>query len=145
MKTCHPLISPRHLRYARSARSPPPPRRSRDRGTPDAGANGNANLYGAWPLLIWVDARDGSAGAVFFASSAAMDVTLHRARDGADAARGEAGALAQFATFRAAGGALDVFAFAAPSPDALLPAVHALFGLPAFPPRWALGFHVCRW
>lgn len=110
---------------------------TRDRGTPDAGPNGNSNLYGAWPLLVWVDTKDGTTGAAFFASSAAMDVTLHSPVNANEDAK--------YVTFRAAGGLLDMFIYSALSFDALLPHVHALFGLPALPPRWALGFQICRW
>lgn len=53
---------------------------SRDRGTPDAGPNGNANLYGAHAFALFIDS-DGAAGGIWAATPVAMDVTLHGEHD----------------------------------------------------------------
>jgi lysosomal alpha-glucosidase len=108
---------------------------TRDRGTPDAGPNGNANLYGAHPFVLLRDAADGAATGLFLRSTAAMDVTLGPA----------AGGGTQALTFRVTGGEIDLFVFVGGGPSEVLADYHALVGLPALPPLWGLGFHVCRW
>jgi lysosomal alpha-glucosidase len=113
---------------------------TRDRGTPDAGPNGNANLYGAHPFVLLRDAADGATTGLFLRSTAAMDVTVGPAAGG-----GGGGVGAQALTFRVAGGDIDLFVFVGEGPDEVLAGYHALVGLPALPPLWGLGFHVCRW
>lgn len=97
--------------------------------------------------MLWIE-RDGRAGGLFLASAAALDAVLAPARPAGDApapASGGAGPQQLRLTFRAASGGLDVFVFAGPSPLEVLAQYHALIGPPALPPRWGLGFHVCRW
>ncbi|MCB9793150.1 MAG: alpha-glucosidase [Alphaproteobacteria bacterium] len=47
--------------------------------------------------------------------------------------------------WEAEGGALDRWILPGPTPAAVLEAYSALTGRMAPPPRWALGFHQCRW
>ena len=113
---------------------------TRDRGTPDAGRNGNGNLYGAHPVVLFQDPQDGGkASGLFLRSSAAMDVTLHPSTH-PQALPGQ-----QMLTFRVAGGIVDLFVFLGPTPEDVLRQYHSIIGLPALPPLWGLGFHVCRW
>jgi len=113
---------------------------TRDRGTPDAGPNGNANLYGAHPMVLLQDPRDGGkASGLFLRSAAAMDVTLHPSTH----PQAPPGQL--MLTYRVSGGVIDLFVFLGPTPEDVLRQYHAIIGLPALPPRWGLGFHVCRW
>ena len=46
---------------------------------------------------------------------------------------------------RSAGGIVDLFVFAGPTPSEVTRQYHSVIGLPAIPPYWALGFHQCRW
>ena len=117
---------------------------TRDRGTPDASLNGGSNLYGAHPFVLLQDPGDGGkASGIYLRNSAAMDVTLHPASSASGG--GEGGEAARMLTFRVTGGVIDLFVFLGPTPEDVLRQYHALIGLPALPPRWALGFHVCRW
>ena len=113
---------------------------TRDRGTPDASLNGGSNLYGAHPFVLLQDPGDGGkASGIFLRNSAAMDVTLHPSTS-AGRPPGE-----RMLTFRVIGGIIDLFVFLGPTPEDVLRQYHSLVGFPSFPPRWSLGFHVCRW
>ena len=125
---------------------------TRDRGTPDASLNGGSNLYGAHPFVLLQDPGDGGrASGIYLRSSAAMDVTLHPSTHpmtgfaGGGGSSGATGSGQRMLTFRVAGGVIDLFVFLGPTPEDVLRQYHELIGLPAFPPRWSLGFHVCRW
>jgi len=48
-------------------------------------------------------------------------------------------------TVVASGGALDQYLIPGPEPAQILQTYTALTGRPPMPPRWALGFHQCRW
>jgi alpha-glucosidase (family GH31 glycosyl hydrolase) len=46
---------------------------------------------------------------------------------------------------RVLGGVLDLYVFLGPGPEQVLQQYHAVIGLPAMVPHWALGFHQCKW
>jgi alpha-glucosidase (family GH31 glycosyl hydrolase) len=78
--------------------------------------------------------RNGSASGAFLLNSNGMDVVV--AGDGA-----AAGSL----SFRTIGGVIDLFIFVGPQPEDVVAQYHAIVGVPAMPPMWALGWHQCRW
>lgn len=48
-------------------------------------------------------------------------------------------------TYRTIGGVLDFYIFQGPSGGQVVQQYQKLVGLPELPPRWALGFHLCRY
>lgn len=89
------------------------------------------NSYGSFPFYINVDSPDASkAHGVYLHNSNAMDIILQ-----AD----------QSITFRPIGGILDFIFFSGPTPLDVINQYTHLVGLPSLPPRWALGFHLCRY
>ncbi|KAG0425104.1 hypothetical protein HPB47_027705 [Ixodes persulcatus] len=49
------------------------------------------------------------------------------------------------ATFRTIGGILDIFILVGPTPAKVVQQYQHVVGLPALPPYWSLGFHLCRY
>eukprot|EP00197_Chlamydomonas_leiostraca_P010624 CAMPEP_0202870766 /NCGR_PEP_ID=MMETSP1391-20130828/16729_1 /ASSEMBLY_ACC=CAM_ASM_000867 /TAXON_ID=1034604 /ORGANISM="Chlamydomonas leiostraca, Strain SAG 11-49" /LENGTH=1290 /DNA_ID=CAMNT_0049551399 /DNA_START=24 /DNA_END=3896 /DNA_ORIENTATION=- len=86
------------------------------------------NVYSAHPFLMEVR-DDGSSHGVMLMNSNAMDVLLQP----------------ETISYRVTGGILDLYFLAGPDPEAVAEQYHAIIGRPAMPPRWALGFHQCRW
>lgn len=48
-------------------------------------------------------------------------------------------------TYNILGGMLDFYVFTGPTPEEATQQYHAVIGLPAVPPYWALGWHQCRY
>lgn len=45
---------------------------------------------------------------------------------------------------RMTGGVIDLYILGGRTPESVVEQYHDVIGLPAMPPRWALGFHQCR-
>jgi len=90
--------------------------------------------YGGFPFYINLEKnKEGKydhAHGVYLHNSNAMDIVLQ-----GDPA----------ITFRPIGGVLDFFIFSGPSPIEVSSQFQGLVGFPDLPPRWALGFHLCRY
>lgn len=102
---------------------------ARDQGTPVHAPGGNTNLYASMPFYMVLDPATGEAFGVWLRNSNAMDVLLQQSA----------------LTYRVIGGIMDVFIMTGPTPAAVVAQYLSLVGAPALPPRWSLGFHLCRW
>ena len=51
----------------------------------------------------------------------------------------------EYVSFRITGGILDMYFFLGPTPMEVLEQYTRLFGRPALPPIWALGFHQSKY
>ncbi len=84
-----------------------------------------------WALLLPSDTSealyypDGSSHGVLLFNSNGMDAVLTN----------------DTVSFRVTGGVLDLYFFMGPSPMEVMEQYTRLFGRPAMPPLWALGFH----
>lgn len=93
--------------------------------------SGGKNSYGSFPFYINLESTDKqNAHGVYLHNSNAMDIILQPD---------------QSVTFRPIGGILDFIIFSGPSPNQVISQFQQMVGLPALPPRWAFGFHLCRW
>lgn len=91
---------------------------------------GGTRSYGGFPFFVNLDsANQSQAHGVYLRNSNAMDIVLHDSS----------------ATFRPIGGTLDFFLFIGPTPMEVIGQYQRLVGLPELPPRWSLGFHLCRY
>jgi lysosomal alpha-glucosidase len=81
------------------------------------------------PFYMVLDPVDGTAYGVFLFNSNAMDVLLQP----------------NAITYRVIGGVLDFYIFTGPRPADVVSQYMDLVGHPRQVPRWALGFHLCRW
>lgn len=114
---------------------------NRDAGPED----GNGNTYGSHPI-VWVQHKgahrggsvgvhtrplhtDGRVHAYVLMSSNAMDVVATRHR----------------LTFRTVGGVVDLRVLPGPTPEMVNRQLVQVIGRLAMPPRWALGFHQCKY
>ncbi|CAN7939685.1 unnamed protein product, partial [Ixodes hexagonus] len=95
----------------------------------DVAPTANRNLYGTHPVYLGVEG-DGKSHGVFLHNSNSMEVVLQPT---------------PAATFRTIGGILDVFVFIGPTPAKVVQQFQNVVGLPAMPPYWGLGFHLCRY
>lgn len=92
---------------------------------------GGKNSYGSFPFYINLESTaKQNAHGVYLHNSNAMDIVLQSD---------------QSITFRPIGGILDFIIFNGPSPNHVINQFQQTIGLPHLPPRWALGFHLCRW
>lgn len=91
---------------------------------------GGSRSYGSFPFYINLDSNRQYAHGVYLRNSNAMDIVIQ-----AD----------QSITFRPIGGVLDFFILSGPSPLKVIEQYQKLVGLPQLPPRWSLGFHLCRY
>ncbi len=91
------------------------------------------SLYKAHPWVLAVR-KDGSAFGVLADTPERCEVDLRKA-----------GISGGSFTFRASGGPFPVLVIDRPSPQAVVAALADLTGKPPLPPRWALGFHQCRY
>lgn len=91
---------------------------------------GGSRSYGSFPFYINLDSDRQNAHGVYLHNSDGMDVVIQ-----AD----------QSISFRPIGGILDFFIFSGPSPLEVIQQFQRLVGLPQLPPRWSLGFHLCRY
>uniref|UniRef100_A0A7M4G243 Integrator complex subunit 1 n=1 Tax=Crocodylus porosus TaxID=8502 RepID=A0A7M4G243_CROPO len=87
------------------------------------------NLYGSHPFYLLME-EGGAAHGVFLLNSNAMEVALQPAPS---------------LTWRTIGGILDFYIFLGPDPNMVIQQYQQVIGLPAMPPLWGLGFHLCRW
>ncbi|XP_075544668.1 lysosomal alpha-glucosidase-like [Dermacentor variabilis] len=87
------------------------------------------NIYGTQPILLGVD-NDRQGYGVFLHNSNALEVVLQPT---------------PAVTFRALGGVLDLFVFAGPTAANVVSQLQHVVGMPAMPPYWGLGFHLCRY
>jgi len=85
------------------------------------------NLYSAHP--VYVEKRKDKAHGIYLCNSNSQNVHLNH----------------DIVTFRTIGGVLHLYLFTGPTPEEVLQQYHRLIGLPALPPRWALGFHQSRY
>lgn len=83
-----------------------------------------------------MDDQEGNAHGVFFLNQHAQNVLLQP-----DPNNPQGGII----TFRAIGGAVELFVFAGPTPDDVIRQYVSLIGLPQLPPYWALGFQISRY
>lgn len=87
--------------------------------------------YGSFPFYINLDSENQQyAHGVYLRNSNGMDIILQSD---------------QSITFRPIGGILDFIIFSGPTPQDVISQYQHLVGLPDLPPRWALGFHLCRY
>lgn len=95
---------------------------------------GGTRSYGSFPFYVNLDSPTNEgfkhAHGVYLHNTNAMDIILQ-----AD----------QSITFRPIGGILDFFIFSGPTQNDVVSQYQHLVGLPQLPPRWALGFHLCRY
>src|SRR5690606_2881914 len=91
---------------------------------------GSDPVYASVPLLLFL--RDGRCHGVFVDDPGRLHVDIGHA---------DTGLLA----LRARHGVLDRYVIAGPTPKDVLSRYAALTGGAAVPPRWALGFHQCRY
>lgn len=95
---------------------------------------GGTRSYGGFPFYVNLDSPTGNvfehAHGVYLHNTNAMDIILQPD---------------QSITFRPVGGILDFFIFAGPTPTNVITQYQHLVGLPQLPPRWSLGFHLCRY
>ncbi|GAB6023975.1 hypothetical protein CHUAL_008703 [Chamberlinius hualienensis] len=88
----------------------------------------NANLYGSHPFYLMMESN-GQSNGVFLLNSNALEITLQPT---------------PAITYRTIGGILDFYFFMGPSPSDVVHQYLEIVGLPALPPYWSLGFHLCR-
>ncbi|EIE26263.1 hypothetical protein COCSUDRAFT_64412 [Coccomyxa subellipsoidea C-169] len=86
------------------------------------------NLYGSHPFVLEVR-EDGSAHGMLLFNSNGMDAVVTEDK----------------VSWRVTGGVLDIFIFPGPNPMQVLEQYTRLFGRPAMPPLWALGFHQSKY
>lgn len=86
--------------------------------------------YGAFPFFVNLDSNQQTANGVYLRSSNGMDVIIQSD---------------QSVTFRSIGGILNFYILSGPEPNDVARQFQNLVGLPSLPPRWALGFHLCRY
>lgn len=79
--------------------------------------------------------RGGSASGVFLLNSNAMDFYVS----------GGSSASSNFVEFRAIGGIIDMYILIGPTPHDVVMQYQEVVGKPYFIPRWALGWHQCRY
>ncbi|XP_062576597.1 sucrase-isomaltase, intestinal-like [Saccostrea cucullata] len=99
--------------------------------TRDTSPTDRWNLYGSHPVYMNLE-NDGNSNMVFLRNSNGMDIQVQPAPFPA-------------VTYRVIGGILDFFVFLGPTPGEAVQQYVQTVGLPAMPPYWALGFHLCRW
>lgn len=98
--------------------------------TDDLPMEGGTRSYGVFPFYINLDSDLKSAHGVYLKNSNAMDIILQPD---------------QSVTFRPVGGILDFIIFGGPTPHDVVAEYQNMVGLPDLPPRWGLGFHLCRY
>lgn len=86
--------------------------------------------YGIFPFYVSLESDLHHAHGVYLRNVNAMDVVLQPD---------------QSITFRPIGGVLDFIVFAGPTPNDVVRQFQNTVGKPDLPPRWALGFHLCRY
>lgn len=89
----------------------------------------NRNLYGSHPFYMVMES-DGQSSGLFLLNSNAIDYFLQPT---------------PAVTIRAVGGILDFYLLLGPSPGDVVSQYTTLFGRPNFPPRWSLGFQLCKY
>lgn len=102
---------------------------ARDQGTPQHNQEGNTNLYASHPFVMVLDPVTGNAHGTFLLTSNALDVVLQQG----------------LITYRVTGGLIDFFVFTGPTPADVVAQYLEVIGRPTMPPKWLLGFNLCRW
>lgn len=92
------------------------------------------NEYGHHPYYMVMEDDQGHSHSVLLYNSNAMEYSTFLLDDGTPAL-----------TLRTIGGILDFHFFLGPTPEELTVQYTTMVGNPAFPPYWALGFHLSRW
>ena len=91
---------------------------------------GRLNMYGSHPAYWQLERGDGgNAHAVLLYNSNQMDVVLSNTS----------------IEYRITGGIIDLSILLGPTPADVAAQYTELVGRPHLPPRWALGWHTCRW
>ena len=90
------------------------------------------NLYGSHPFFLYSGPSSPSFG-VFLLNSNAMSV------------RTEFNNQNKYLQYQVIGGVLDFYFFLGPSSQDVIQQYHSIIGKPYLPPKFALGFHQCRW
>ncbi|KAH9408900.1 hypothetical protein TYRP_011172, partial [Tyrophagus putrescentiae] len=88
------------------------------------------NSYGVHPIMMMLDAKHGTANAIFFLNSNAMEYTLTPD---------------PLLSYKTSGGILDFFIFIGKNPEDVVQQYLSLIGLPMMPPFWGLGFQLSRY
>lgn len=91
---------------------------------------GGRRSYGSFPFLVNIDDSNKTAHGLYLRNSNGMDIVLQPDKS---------------VSFRTIGGVLDFYVFIGPTANDVVGQYQHLVGLPDLPPRWALGFHLCRY
>lgn len=86
--------------------------------------------YGTFPFFINLDSNETQAHGVYLRNSNGMDIVVQPDMS---------------VTFRPIGGILDFYLFLGPSAHDVISQYQHAIGLPDMPPRWSLGFQLCRY
>ncbi|XP_050693743.1 sucrase-isomaltase, intestinal-like [Eriocheir sinensis] len=92
------------------------------------------NEYGHHPYYMVMEDDEGNSHSVLLYNSNAMEYSTFLLDDGTPTL-----------TLRSIGGILDFHFFLGPTPEDTTAQYVSMIGYPAFPPYWALGFHLSRW
>ena len=90
------------------------------------------NLYGVHPFHISVEKKNGASTGILLMNSNALDIHL-------------TGGHFPTLTWQPIGGIIDLSIFLGKNPVEVVQQYTTRIGYPAFPPAWAVGFHLCRW
>ncbi|KAI9452134.1 glycosyl hydrolases family 31-domain-containing protein [Lactarius psammicola] len=97
------------------------------------------NIYGSHSMYLehrWVpSAGTFQSHGVFLSSAAGSDIILATPPSSNQS----------LIQFRLIGGTLDLYFFSGPDPKSVIEQYGQVVGLPARPPNWGFGFHLCRW
>ena len=101
--------------------------------TDQAASNFAQSLYGDHPFFLQVS-ESGKAHGVLVLNINAMEFTVT-----------ESASQGSTIGVQTAGGLVDIYVFAGPTPGDVVRQYQEVVGKPAMAPYWSLGFHNCRW